>query len=270
MMIEAVQAREAVHLLILQKLVHSAGPESFIVKGGVNLRLFFGSARYSEDMDLDGESSSRQVLRSVLSEVFVDRDLRARIRRLGLRGLDPGEGPNKDTETTFRYKFGVLASGGIRYPTKVEISFRERAAGDEFVVEAIRPDVAELYPGEVERDLEIPHYSRSAATRQKLVALVERGMVQARDVFDLHVLHMSEPENGSLPYLRESVSADVLKDARDRVFEVSYEEYRGQVLEFLDKEARAEFGDREAWDRIRLGVAGFIEEIQGIQGDVGR
>ena len=124
----AVAARELVHLLILRALVGLRGGGGVTAKGGVNLRLFFGSVRYSQDMDLDGTAETSAAIRHCLKGTFEDREFTRRLQRLGIRGLDPGEGPNKDTETTFRYKFGVIVGGGVRYPTKVEVSFRARHA----------------------------------------------------------------------------------------------------------------------------------------------
>jgi hypothetical protein len=47
------QKREVFHLLFLRELVRSVPLSAFVLKGGTNLRFFFGSIRYSEDMDLD-------------------------------------------------------------------------------------------------------------------------------------------------------------------------------------------------------------------------
>jgi len=45
--------RELFHLVFLRDLARSVKPSSFVLKGGANLRFFFGSPRYSEDMDID-------------------------------------------------------------------------------------------------------------------------------------------------------------------------------------------------------------------------
>ncbi|GEM_PF-2090126 len=101
-MLSGTQAREVVHLLILERLVALHGGRAVILKGGVNLRMFFGSPRYSEDIDLDGARDRSEAIRASIKAVFDDRELRGVLRKLGIRGLDPGEGPNKDTRTTFR------------------------------------------------------------------------------------------------------------------------------------------------------------------------
>ena len=114
-----VSAREVVHLLILEEIARVLDREAVALKGGVNLRLFFGSVRYSEDMDLDGAPASSEAIRSTIKGIFRDRSFAKRLRELGIRGLDPGQGANKDSETTFRYKFGVLVNiaDQIRYTT---------------------------------------------------------------------------------------------------------------------------------------------------------
>jgi len=71
-------------------------------------------------MDLDGEPEARLPIRRTIRGSFDDRDFARALTRLGLRGVDPKEGPNKDTQTTFRYKFNVLAPGNQSYGTKVD------------------------------------------------------------------------------------------------------------------------------------------------------
>ena len=53
MILNPVQLREIFHLVFLRALVRSVPLSTFALKGGVNLRFFFGSIRYSEDMNID-------------------------------------------------------------------------------------------------------------------------------------------------------------------------------------------------------------------------
>ncbi len=253
-----VAARELVHLLILQEVAELRGGGGVTAKGGVNLRLFFGSVRYSEDMDLDGTTEASAAIRNCLKGIFEDREFTRRLQRFGIRGLDPGEGPNKDTETTFRYKFGVVVGGGVRYPTKVEVSFRERHAADRAVVEAPDPRILKTY-GLVA--LEVRHYVREAAVRQKIEALGGRREVQARDVFDLHVLMPDNLSEELLDFLAKALPRERLQEGYDRALGISYRQYEGQVFEFLAEEARSHYGTESAWDEIRLRAAGLIENV---------
>lgn len=253
-----IAARELVHLLILQDLLAVRRIPGLTAKGGVNLRLFFGSPRYSEDMDLDGTAQSSAALRNRLRGIFEDRDFTQRLRRFGIRGLDPGEGPNKDTTTTFRYKFGVLAGGGVRYPTKVEVSFRGRHDADETVAQVPDPSILHAYGLDA---FDVPHYVRQAAIRQKLEALGGRQTAQARDVFDLHVLLSNDGVDESIDVLAGVVQNEQLQEAYARALAISHAEYEGQVLEFVTKDTRSEYGTEQAWDDMRLRVATFIERV---------
>ena len=64
---DPVSIREVVHVVMLRELVKRLGVDSFVLKGGVNLRLYFASARYSEDMDLDGEPGLVHQMRDVIT-----------------------------------------------------------------------------------------------------------------------------------------------------------------------------------------------------------
>ncbi len=253
-----VAARELVHLLILRELMRLRGGLSVTAKGGVNLRLFFGSVRYSEDMDLDGTKEDSAAIRSCLKGIFEDREFTRCLREFGVRGLDPGEGPNKDTETTFRYKFGVIVGGDIRYPTKVEVSYRERHADDRAVIEA--PDAGILGAYGLE-SLEVRHYVREAAVRQKVEALGGRREPQARDIFDLYVLLPNAPNETLLEFLANGIRPEQLREAYARALEITYRQYEGQVFEFLGEEARRRYGTESTWDEMRLRVAALVESV---------
>jgi predicted nucleotidyltransferase component of viral defense system len=250
--------RELVHLLILQELGAVHHGDGVTVKGGVNLRLFFGSRRYSEDMDLDGNADGSGETRTRIARLFDDRDFTRRLQAFGIRGLDPGEGPNKDTETTFRFKFGVIGRGGVRYPTKVEVSFRAQHAADEVVVESPAPTILDAYGLQ---GFEMRHYALDAAVRQKIHALAARREAQARDVFDLCVLMSATSAETLLDFLAKTVPADHLDEAHARALTISYDEYRGQVIEFLEESERAGQDTESAWDEMRLRVDALMEAI---------
>lgn len=258
MLLSPVAAREVVHLLILQALTGIRRSSGITVKGGVNLRLFFGSARYSEDMDLDGAAQARDAIRAAIRGMFEVGTFSQRLRSLGIRELDPGEGPNKDTETTFRYKFGVVVPGGVRYSTKVEVSFRERHEADRTAIDAPSAEILGAYGM---GGLAVRHYVREAAVRQKLDALGGRREPQARDVFDLHLLAPDPAPDALVRFLAEEVAPGRVKEARARALDITYAEYEGQVFEFLGEEARRQYGTELAWDDMRLAVGTLIESV---------
>ncbi len=258
-----IQAREAVHVLLLRELNHVVGGSATTLKGGVNLRLFWGSERYSEDMDLDGDPEFSAAIRTRIRSTIEEGQLVRDLRLLGLRGIDPGEGPNKDTDTVFRYKFNVLGGGDVRYSTKVEVSFRPKHSADVIEQGLADRSITDRYLPQAQT-LNVSHYGRLAAERQKLVALSGRAIVQARDVFDLHVLGFHTRQS-DWSELAAQVEPDTLASGLDRALEISYSEFEGQVVEFLSDEARGRFGGRSAWEGIQLTVAQGIEAVVSAQ-----
>jgi len=257
-----VAAREIVHLAILRDLTRIRRGAAVTVKGGVNLRLFFGSPRYSEDMDLDGTAQASEAIRDGLKGLVEGASFARGLRSLGIRELDPGEGPNKDTDTTFRYKFGIVVPGGIRYPTKVEVSFRGRHRADRTGLESPAREILHPYGMDA---FEIRHYAREAAVRQKLGALAGRREAQARDVFDLYTLVPHRAADDLIQYLAEHVPTSTLKEGLARALAITYEEYVGQVIEFLGEEARARHDGETAWDEMRLRSVELIESVMMLQ-----
>jgi hypothetical protein len=96
--------------------------------------------------------------------------------------------------------------------------------------------------------------------------LAGRREAQARDVFDLCVLVPGAPAGALLDSLSETVLLDHLEAAHDRALTISYDEYRGQVIEFLEESERASQATEGAWDEMRLRAATLIEAILHRQG----
>ena len=253
-----VSAREAVHLLILSELAGVSVDTLWVLKGGVNLRLFFKSPRYSQDMDLDGHSAGASEIRACLKGIFASRTFLSRLHEMGIRGLDPGEGPNKDTDTTFRYKFRIIMPGDVHLPTKVEVSFGGGHEEDPLELAAPDPQITGYYGI---NPVAVRHYTRHGATRQKIGALAGRVHVQARDVFDLHVLVRATPQGDLVRRLADTLGAQELRLAYDRALEITFEEYQGQALEFLEGESADRYGTESAWDEIRLQAASLLERV---------
>jgi hypothetical protein len=256
------EAREAFHTLLLLRLRERVPTNHWRVKGGVNLRLFFNSVRYSEDMDLDAEPRTRLALRSTIQDFLRDVKVKRRLAELGVRDLLTADRPAKDTETTLRFKLRLEIGGGVQLPTKVEVSFRGRLRDDLIVEASADPKIAAQYLARAELPLMLPHYDRTAAIRQKISALAGRAEVQARDVFDLAVLCESG-RDFDLALVGRNVERGVLTAARDRAFELDNDAYASQVLEFLDQPDRATHAGR--WEEYQLVTAMLIESILAIK-----
>jgi hypothetical protein len=263
-MLTDAQAREALHVLVLRRLKDEVRAGTFALKGGVNLRLFFESPRYSEDMDLDGGGEHSLALRHQLSEIIRSEWLDARLRAVGLQGVEYSGKPAKNTDTTFRMKMMVLNGGGIRLHTKIEVSMRGRPASDQVTEDVADDRLVRTYAVAEAAPLTVPHYPVNPATRQKIVALAGRATPEARDVFDLYVLSRGDVANVDAPYLRRWLPTDHLVLARERVWALDYPSFLDQVAEFLGESDRARYGTRDAWETRQLFVSEMIDAIMAL------
>jgi predicted nucleotidyltransferase component of viral defense system len=94
-MLTDLEAREALHVLLLSKLSQELRAGAFVLKGGVNLRLFFDSPRYSEDLDLDLAPSAKDALVRAISGLLASRWLAARFESLGMTRVEFSGRPAK-------------------------------------------------------------------------------------------------------------------------------------------------------------------------------
>lgn len=260
-----IEAREAFHTLLLQRLRDTLPKGTWRLKGGVNLRLFFGSVRYSEDMDFDANSRARDALKREMRKILKDRPFLARLARLGIRDVrQEGRAIHKDTETTLRFKMQLVVQGGISLPTKLETSFRPGCTDDIEIEEPADPAVVGRYLEPAELPLLVPHYPLLPTVRQKLAALALRNQVQARDVFDLFAITKGSTTGVDLPLLRKNLADATLLEARTRALDLPYEAYEGKVLEFLDETVRQAWANR--WVEQQIFVADLAEEIMKLPG----
>ena len=176
------QVIEVFHLHFVRLLCSGPDKDRFAIKGGCNLRFFFESVRYSEDIDLDVARMQVHALKEKVSRILTGPALSLPLKS---RGIAVGEvSAPKQTETTQRWKVGLSAEGRS-LPLHTKIEFSRRKTTEEAKVEPVAASVLadyQLMP------LLAPHYPLGAALRQKISALVGRSAVQARDVFDLGVL----------------------------------------------------------------------------------
>ena len=236
-----VQHIECFHLVLLRILESRVDRARWVVKGGVNLRAWFGSLRYSEDLDLDvtrGEATSLREKMDKLLGSAVLRDM------LAVQGLElTRTSKPKQTETTQRWKFEIRAEGlSLSLPTRVE--FSRRGSAEEYVLEAVRPEIVRPY------SLSPPtanHYTARSAVRQKIAALAGRAETQARDVWDLeHLLRTT----GADPRPLTAQERETLAIALDRAMGISFDEFKSQVVPYLAPDHQQLYGTPQPWERI--------------------
>jgi predicted nucleotidyltransferase component of viral defense system len=224
----------------------------YVVKGGANLRYFFESLRYSEDMDLDAVEIEPWKLEKKVDEVLGSPATGLVLRSGGL-AVEEVTKP-KQTATTQRWK-PLIAVRGRRVPVRTKIEFSHRATDPRRILEAVPDRIVAPYALRAPTML---HYTADAAVEQKIRALAQRSETQARDVFDLELLlrrHRDAVGEGD-------IDPHVLEAALERAFELPFEVFRDQVVPFLDSEVAELYDDKAAWERMQAFVAERFLEFQ--------
>ena len=252
-MFDHLQQREVFHLVFLREFARRVKPGTFAIKGGCNLRFFFGSPRYSEDLDLDVASIEPFKLKETVMGILESPALSTSMRIYGVdRIIPPNIAKAKQTETVQRFKIHLMNAAGEELFTKVEFSRRglEKGVTVSPVVDAVVRDYR-LPP------LLLPHYPLPIAVRQKVGALAGRSATQARDVFDLYLLS-SRMDEAARASVQKELSAQKRKAAESALFLLTFESFRDTVCGFLGAQDAAEYAKPEVWDEMQLKVAALI------------
>ena len=249
------QLREVFHLEFLRLLSRKVNPNYYALKGGVNLRFFFNSFRYSEDMDLDIHTIEVGALRDIVMKMLQSVSFQDSLKTFGVeRIIPPDIIKAKQTQTTQRFKIHLITPANEDLFTKIE--FSRRGFKGKVVVQSVLTPISCLYKTP---PLVIPHYDLQSATIHKIEALSTRAVIQARDIFDLYILTSQYK-----PLKKEEIKIDGVqfKKAYENVFEVGFEQFRDTVISYLSVEDQTVYNLPSLWDEIKLKVANFIEEIR--------
>ena len=252
-MITNLQQREIFHIAFLRQMAGRLRPNDYAVKGGVNLRLFFGSVRYSEDMDLDVREIEPFKLKDIAMAILASKALHVALRPFGIEKIVPPDTTvAKQTDTTQRFKVHLVTASSEDVFTKIEFSRRNMETPVK--TETIDTAVLQFYKMP---PLMVSHYPAEAAILQKVRALAGRAATQARDVFDIYMLLPRMKEAGALFKLEKGT----LEKAYHNAFELGFAVFRDTVLNYLNEEDRVVYNSKEAWEDIQFKVGQSINEI---------
>jgi hypothetical protein len=245
------QSIEIFHLVFLRSFGARVDKALFALKGGCNLRFYHRSVRYSEDMDLDIRTLAQGTLRSNVEAILEAPAFRQALRTHKIE-LGDFTSP-KQTATTQRWKI-LLRTGdaGVEVPTKIEFSRRVLDDGTE--VTPVEPELIRhyrLYP------VIVQHYGAGSALLQKVAALALRTETQARDIFDLDLLR----NVGVVPALNEA-QRKWLPAAIENAMNIDFDDFRGQVVAYLEPEHQAGFSSRSDWEHLQDRVVAMLGALQ--------
>jgi hypothetical protein len=248
------QSTELFHIVFLRALAAKGQDKGLVaLKGDCNLRFFFGSVRYSEDMDLDVVVIAKDTLKNKVERLLRSPAVTAPLKTHGLTIVEISA--PKQTETTQRWKVGLRGPDDeLPIRTKVEFSRRDDIEGTKFEAtdrEVLRP--YGLTP------VLAAHYTTAPATRQKIHALAARTEPQARDVFDLALL-LARPDAADLTL--DDDAKKWLDAAIDHAMAISFDEYVSQVVAYLEPTHAEVYAGREAWDAMQADVFTRLEALR--------
>jgi predicted nucleotidyltransferase component of viral defense system len=247
---EGAKLVELLHLAMLQVMPSYLPVADYAVKGGANLRLFYGSRRRSQDIDFDYLGGRFHAVEEAIDAALASRAFRDLLRVVGVAMSQPTK--PKQTDTTRRWKFQVDGPGA-HLSTKIEFSARE--ADPEHAFEAARGDLGRAIGLRV---VKAEHYLPRAAIRQKIGALAQRSQTEPRDVFDLDLLfatHADEIRAGD-------VDPATLARAIEAAIGIPYEAYEDLVVRYVEDEFVPIYGRPEVWTDMTLGV---VERLEGLR-----
>jgi predicted nucleotidyltransferase component of viral defense system len=240
---------ELFHLLFLRQLEGKLDKKLYALKGGCNLRFFFKSIRYSEDIDFDVTIISKTTLENKIKKILDSTSFERILQSKGIEIIQYIT--TKQTETTQRWKILLSTKDStIPIPTKIEFSRRQMDKGTDF--SAVDSDVIHqynLYP------VICNHYDCYSAFIQKIHALINRTETQARDIFDLKWL-LDQKANVNLSEFTPEQKKTAITNAKS----IKYADFKGQVVAYLIDEYKQFYDSTERWDEICAQVITSIKD----------
>lgn len=246
------QQIELFHLLFLKQLGERIDKQHFALKGGCNLRFYFKSIRYSEDIDLDVKVVAKDTLKNQVSKILTTPPFLQvlQTRKITITDVNPA----KQTETTRQWKVRIQGPASrLSIPTKIEFSRRGMERGTRFEpIDAELISNYQLYP------VLSNHYELSSAFQQKVEALIHRTETQARDIFDLiHLLNLGAKTTEVSSELKTQMTRAI-----ENTLSISYEHYRSQVVAYLKEEYQEHYGTESKWNEMQEHLINVFESIQ--------
>jgi hypothetical protein len=233
------QSVELFHLLFLCQLGRKVDKKLYALKGGCNMRFYFKSIRYSEDMDIDIQIINKDTLFKNVNKLLSSVPFNNILQAQGVEILNISA--PKQTSTTQRWKIELKSKHTV-LPLHTKVEFSRREFEDGAIYEPIDSQIIRQYSLS---PFMANHYSIQSMFRQKVRALALRSETQSRDIFDLYLLISSGNH-----FEADKKTAVLLEDAKYKAEEIAFEDFKGQVIAYLPDDQQKEYDDGSVWDLI--------------------
>lgn len=205
--------------------------------------MLLGSPRASEDLDLDIQQVAKHTLQKRVENI-----INGLTKSLPKHGVSiASHTAPKQTETVQRWKL-TLVLLGQEIPTKVEFSRRALETRS-------RSPIIKAFESDYGVKATLSHYGPDSALEQKIKALAGRNISQTRDVFDASFL------TGIGARSPESLGEETLTKAINNASSLTFEDYLGQVIPYLEEMDAERFGTEQIWNRLKEQVIDMLTKI---------
>ena len=133
---------EVFHILFLRQLGARLDKKLYAIKGGCNMRFYFNSIRYSEDLDIDIHTVAKETLTKNINLILNSNPFKSILKSNGLEILS--HNASKQTPTTQRWKITLKAKDNS-VPINTKIEFSRRNYSTDVSYETINTDILKQY-----------------------------------------------------------------------------------------------------------------------------
>jgi predicted nucleotidyltransferase component of viral defense system len=234
-------ARELLQARLLAAMFRGQVKEGLALKGGMAMRVAYGSVRYTKDIDLAAdESLSPDRIKAVINGAVKTTLGASSAFMKNAKFTMP-----KDTDTTLRWKIeGVI--GGSTVNLTVEVSRRGH------IPEGSIQRVS-WTPPQGEGPITVDVFSMGMMAASKVDCLCNPNREAPRDVWDIEILARMgvEPDKALVAKIGRERLQSGLRDLWGKIEKMDYEVAKTQLGPYLDEKGMALFTE-ESWDDIRL------------------
>lgn len=254
-LLEVAEAKTLQHIF-----AHALAPSRLVLKGGLAMRLLYGSSRATQDIDLNADPS----LSGLALGKTMDRAIHRSLMDLKASGLilEGHYTRPKNTDTTSRWKIECKMARGQSLHFKVEVSRRAMDRDVQPVQKTTRP----VSFGRIQIPaILVSTYGPQTLAASKTAALLSDNRTKVRDLFDLHILIRAEVSPG--PALQEWLQSktqegytvdDLITRLYGKIEAMDYAMAESELLPYLDPGV-AQHLDRSTWEDIRISVGQEVE-----------
>jgi predicted nucleotidyltransferase component of viral defense system len=247
------ELREFFHLVFLKNLSLRLSGRTYAVKGGICLRFFHQSPRFSEDMDFDITAQvPLHTLGKAVDQIVQSRSFLGQLIPHGITKMDVRK--PKQTDTTQRWKFTLYLGPSLSLPTKIEFSKRRL---DIPFIQGI-PDRSLLNHYTIP-PFATQYYDAGIMAVHKIVALASPSRWAVRDLFDLYHLYFNLQANPK--EIKKWLHSETIEKAAEKIVEFTYKDFREQVMPYLTESLIDFYQKKNAFETLKQQVENQMLEL---------